>query len=440
MEVVLLLVALTGIALIAVPRLQARRAGAGRTGAKSAKSARRRRAAGARAAAAPVVAASWAPAAGSDEEVWDDDLGWEGERAGARRAARSPPRARRWDRWRAKSPLAGPRRTKRRERPVPSCRAWTAARAAAARRGRWTTPKPAAGPRTGSGRRRPRLGGRPAQPATRCLARRATRPPRPPRARSPGRDAAPLARPRRLQPAPAARPRTRRPTRPRPRDAPDEARPSARRSPPRPGRSSGRSPRRSPRRGDAGRGRPKPASTPAAPRRRFHPVLLVAAYAAAGIGIVVAREHGAAGRLVRQDRAKARRAPHRAGRADRDGRTCRDRRHGGGREGEEARRRGSAPRTTRPWGAARRDEAHAIAKARTAAAEEGRCGQAARRGRRRPQARRASHAPGDAVGLAATAVTASQPPTHRPPGAALRRRRRSGHSSGGGSSCEFCIG
>src|SRR4051794_12167965 len=72
MEVVLLLVAIAGIALIAVPRLQARRASAARTAsARAARSSRR-----------PAVAAAavptWAPSA-SDDEIWDDGLGWEGE-------------------------------------------------------------------------------------------------------------------------------------------------------------------------------------------------------------------------------------------------------------------------------------------------------------------------------------------------------------------------
>src|ERR1700754_2552341 len=87
MEVVLLLVAIVGVALIAVPRLQARRAGAA--------SRRRTRArVKTRAAVATPVATSWTPApVSSEEDVWDDDLGWEGEDAG-------PATRDEWNRWR----------------------------------------------------------------------------------------------------------------------------------------------------------------------------------------------------------------------------------------------------------------------------------------------------------------------------------------------------
>src|SRR3954465_7541390 len=85
MEVVLLLVALTGIALIAVPRLRARRAGA----------ASRRRPP--RAGPVPRAAAegTWAPAAPSEseEDVSDDDLGWEGQDA-------TPATRDEWNKWR----------------------------------------------------------------------------------------------------------------------------------------------------------------------------------------------------------------------------------------------------------------------------------------------------------------------------------------------------
>src|SRR4051812_29022590 len=85
MEVVLLLVALTGIALIAVPRLRARRAGA----------ASRRRPPRARTVPRAAAAAAWAPAApsASEEDVWDDDLGWEGQDA-------TPATRDEWNKWR----------------------------------------------------------------------------------------------------------------------------------------------------------------------------------------------------------------------------------------------------------------------------------------------------------------------------------------------------
>src|SRR3954470_1079780 len=85
MEVVLLLVALTGIALIAVPRLRARRAGA----------ASRRRPPRARTVPRAAAAATWAPAApsASEEDVWDDDLGWEGQDA-------TPATRDEWNKWR----------------------------------------------------------------------------------------------------------------------------------------------------------------------------------------------------------------------------------------------------------------------------------------------------------------------------------------------------
>jgi hypothetical protein len=94
MEVVLLLVAIIGIALIAVPRLQARRAGA----ASRRRSLRRKRArVVTRAAAVTPVAASWTPPA-SEEDAWDDDLGWEGQDA-------TPATRDEWNKWRdAQSP------------------------------------------------------------------------------------------------------------------------------------------------------------------------------------------------------------------------------------------------------------------------------------------------------------------------------------------------
>src|SRR4051794_19440841 len=84
MEVVLLVVALLGIAMVAVPRMKRRRRdGVRRSPAR---------------AAAPV--ATWSP---PDEDGWDDDLGWEGV---AEPSTESPSREA-WERWRAtESPLA----------------------------------------------------------------------------------------------------------------------------------------------------------------------------------------------------------------------------------------------------------------------------------------------------------------------------------------------
>src|SRR3954453_8404327 len=80
MEVVLLVVAVLGIAMVAVARMKRRRRdGVRRLAART---------------AAPVAA--WSP---PDEDGWDDDLGWEG-------GAESPSREA-WERWRAtESPLA----------------------------------------------------------------------------------------------------------------------------------------------------------------------------------------------------------------------------------------------------------------------------------------------------------------------------------------------
>ena len=101
MEVVVLLVAIVGVALIVIPRLQRRKAGSHRP------SKPRRRASTPVVAAAAVPAASaaaWAPPepAGLDSDAWDDDLGWEGE-------AEPAPEAREaWEDWRAAArPSAG---------------------------------------------------------------------------------------------------------------------------------------------------------------------------------------------------------------------------------------------------------------------------------------------------------------------------------------------
>src|SRR4051794_12112295 len=74
MEVVVLLVAIVGVALIAIPRVRRRKAG-NRT------SPRKRTSTQVVAAAAVPAssAASWAPPAGQELDAWEDDLGWEGE-------------------------------------------------------------------------------------------------------------------------------------------------------------------------------------------------------------------------------------------------------------------------------------------------------------------------------------------------------------------------
>src|SRR5829696_8417126 len=102
MEVVLLVVAVIGVALIAVPRLKRGRKPRARRSIPSVKAARRRAAAAA--SSAPV--STWSPAPVSapaaDEDGWDDDLGWEG-------VSNPEPETREaWQRWRAtESPLAG---------------------------------------------------------------------------------------------------------------------------------------------------------------------------------------------------------------------------------------------------------------------------------------------------------------------------------------------
>src|SRR5215207_9781840 len=94
MEVVLLVAAVIGIVLIAVPRLQRRRRPRVRRPAPTT----RRRAA---AVAAPAPVATWTPPSGADDDGWDDDLGWEGVDAPEPEAREA------WERWRATdSPLA----------------------------------------------------------------------------------------------------------------------------------------------------------------------------------------------------------------------------------------------------------------------------------------------------------------------------------------------
>ncbi|WP_157592432.1 hypothetical protein [Solirubrobacter soli] len=99
MEVVVLLVAIVGVALIAIPRLQRRRAGARRI----------KRVSSPIVAAAAVPASSaaaWAPPASSDEDVWEDDLGWEGVSSPSSSSEAAPGAREAWEEWRS-SALSG---------------------------------------------------------------------------------------------------------------------------------------------------------------------------------------------------------------------------------------------------------------------------------------------------------------------------------------------
>ncbi len=100
MEVVVLLVALVGIALVVIPRLQRRRRP---SAVKTRKSALKRGRGRSRvpAAAAGMTATTRLAPASSDVDGWDDDLGWEGVDSGA------PQTREAWENWRATdSPLA----------------------------------------------------------------------------------------------------------------------------------------------------------------------------------------------------------------------------------------------------------------------------------------------------------------------------------------------
>jgi hypothetical protein len=123
MEVVLLVVAVIGIALLVVPRIQRKRKPHARRSAPSVKAARRRAAV---AASAPVAVSSWTPSAPSaaEDDGWDDDLGWEGE------ANPEPETREAWQRWRAtESPLASAQAAQPVEAPpeLPSVERWRAA-------------------------------------------------------------------------------------------------------------------------------------------------------------------------------------------------------------------------------------------------------------------------------------------------------------------------
>jgi hypothetical protein len=92
MEVVVLLVAIAGAALLAVPRVQRRKAGRART----------RKAAVAATAVPASSAASWTPPAEPEADAWEDDLGWEGEPEAAPEARSA------WEDWRSQSFTAEP--------------------------------------------------------------------------------------------------------------------------------------------------------------------------------------------------------------------------------------------------------------------------------------------------------------------------------------------
>jgi len=127
MEVVLLVVAVIGIALLVVPRLQRKRKPRGRRSMPSVKAARRRAAVAASAAPAPVAVSTWTPSNGSapsapDDDGWDDDLGWEGE------ANPEPETREAWQRWRAtESPLASAAEPVEAPTELPSVERWRTA-------------------------------------------------------------------------------------------------------------------------------------------------------------------------------------------------------------------------------------------------------------------------------------------------------------------------
>jgi hypothetical protein len=118
MEVVVLLVAIVGVALIVIPRIQRRKAGGHRP-----VSVRKRRSTPAVAAAA-VPAAAWAPSEPGGPDAWEDDLGWEGE---GESVAQPAPKAREaWEDWRAAALPASPPPTEPEVRELPSVERWRA--------------------------------------------------------------------------------------------------------------------------------------------------------------------------------------------------------------------------------------------------------------------------------------------------------------------------
>jgi len=124
MEVVVLLVAIVGVALIAIPRLQRRNAG-GRRPFNRARTRKPRRVVAASAITAP-AAADWAPpptSTGPDLDAWEDDLGWEGV------DAPSPAAREAWEDWRSASLASPPESAPAPEpevRELPSVERWRA--------------------------------------------------------------------------------------------------------------------------------------------------------------------------------------------------------------------------------------------------------------------------------------------------------------------------
>jgi hypothetical protein len=128
MEVVLLVVAVIGIALIVVPRLK--RKPRARRSLPSLK-ARRRAAVAAAAAPVPAAVSTWSPS-GSDEDGWDDDLGWEGVESPA------PETREAWERWReTESPLAAAPEPVEAPPELPSVERWRAAASSSSEDAEW---------------------------------------------------------------------------------------------------------------------------------------------------------------------------------------------------------------------------------------------------------------------------------------------------------------
>ena len=100
MEVVLLVLGITGIALLAMTRVIQRRsssAGPATRGRRAPVVSKHRRPVAAATASTPV--ATWTPNPLADESGWDDDLGWEGVET-------AKPKA--WEQWRESDPQPAP--------------------------------------------------------------------------------------------------------------------------------------------------------------------------------------------------------------------------------------------------------------------------------------------------------------------------------------------
>ncbi|HEX6026476.1 MAG TPA: hypothetical protein VFZ00_31055 [Solirubrobacter sp.] len=215
MEVVLLVVAVIGIALLVVPRFKRSRSKPRRTRRSMPSVKARRRAAVA--AAAPV--STWSPGSGSDDD-WDDDLGWEGvdEPAPETREA--------WERWReTESPLAAGAKPAQEPAELPSVERWRAAASSSSDDEEWVEDD-GLGWEGDDSRNEPRVWV--ADPVAPASAKREVA----------------------VEPAPA--------------DGREWAAPNGN-----------------------GKAAAAPVASPASRRFKLHPVLMVALYAAAGIGLVV---------------------------------------------------------------------------------------------------------------------------------------------------------